>query len=76
MAMKNKKRFEPPKGIVDEKALSELENLKVKCVCGHKMIMPVYLDSTICTYCGKKVKNNTKLYFLYKLRKEINKNEK
>lgn len=59
------------KNIVDEKALSELEELKVKCECGHSMVMPVYIDSKICSYCGKKVKNNTKLYFMYKLRKEL-----
>ena len=74
--MKIKPYYEPTKGIIDEKALSEFEKLKVQCVCGHKTIMPVYQDSTICSFCGKRIKNNTKLYFLYKLRKEINKNEK
>lgn len=64
------------KGITDEKALTELEQLKVKCVCGHTQVMPVYLDKKICSFCGRKVINNSKLYFLYKLRKEIRKNEK
>ena len=64
------------KNIIDEKALTELEQLKVKCVCGHTQIMPVYQDKTICTHCNKKIKNNTKLYFLYKMRKALKKNEK
>lgn len=64
------------KNIIDEKALSELENLKVKCECGHSIIMPVYKDVQICDHCGRKIKNNTKLYFKYKLRKELNKIEK
>lgn len=60
-----------PLSIIDEKALSQLEELKVECSCGHKTIMPVYLDTTICSYCKKRIKNNTKLYFMYKLRKEL-----
>ena len=75
--MKIKPYYEPmTKNIIDEKALSELEKLKVKCECGHTKIMPVYQESTICNFCGRKIKNNTKLHFMYKLRKEINKNEK
>lgn len=61
------------KNIIDPKALSELEKLKVKCPCGHSMVMPVYLDYMICDYCGRKVLNNTKLHFMYKVRKELNK---
>lgn len=69
--------YEPvTKNIVDDKALSELEKLKVLCVCGHKTIMPVYQDFAICKYCKRKLYNNTKLYFMYKVRKELGKNEK
>ena len=51
--------------IIDPKALSELEKLKVQCThCGRKMIIPVYKDYMICDYCGRKVKNNTKMYFI------------
>jgi hypothetical protein len=75
--MKIKAYYEPmTKNIIDEKALSELEKLKVKCVCGHTKIMPVYQDYAICNFCKRKMYNNTKMYFMYKLRKEINKNEK
>lgn len=67
--------YEPSsRKFIEEKALNELEELKVKCQCGHTLILPVYLDSGICNHCGNKVKNNTKLYFKYKLRKEIKKN--
>lgn len=61
------------KNIIDEKALSELEKLKVKCKCGHTMVMPVYVDEVICKHCGKKVQNNSKLYFMYKMRKVLKK---
>lgn len=49
----------------------QLKHLLVRCSCGHTMMMPVQEDSTICTHCGKKVLNNTKLHFMYKLRKEL-----
>ena len=49
----------------------QLKHLIVKCKCGHMMLMPVQQDFKICSYCGHKVLNNTKLYFLYKLRKEL-----
>ena len=64
------------KNIIDPKAIKELDKLKVKCKCGHSIIIPVYKDFMMCDYCGKKVMNNTILYFKYKLRKELNKNEK
>ena len=62
------------RNIVDEDAIKKLEELKVKCQCGHTMIMPVYCDSMICTFCGKRVLNNTLLHFKYKFRK-VNENE-
>ena len=77
--MKIKPYYEPTnRSIIDDKALSELEKLKVKCVCGHTKIMPVYLDTTICNFCKRKIYNNTKMYFMYKVRKarkEIENNE-
>ena len=58
--------------IIDEDALKKLKELSIKCECGHTFIMPVYQDFKICTNCGKKVQNNSLLYFKYKLRKEMN----
>ena len=76
MKKKSYENFEKIKNIIDPKALSELEKLKVQCDCGHKVVMPVYLDTMICDYCGRKIRNNTKSYFMYKMRKELQKNEK
>ena len=53
-----------------------MEELKVKCTCGHTTVMPVFVDKKICSYCGNIVKNNTKAYFIYKMRKELIKSEK
>lgn len=53
-----------------------LEVLRVVCECGHTKRIPVFVDYVICNHCGKKLKNNSKAYFMYKLRKELNKIEK
>ena len=59
----------------DEKILNAYTRLKVKCICGHTQVIPVFLDDKICTNCGRKLKNTTKLHFMYKMRKEL-RNEK
>ena len=67
------------KKIIDQKSLDILEKLKVKCDCGHSLIMTVQQHYTICTHCGKRVNNNSKDYFIYQLRKakeRIESNEK
>jgi hypothetical protein len=53
-----------------------LDVLRVVCECGHTKRIPVFVDSVICNQCGRKLKNNSKAYFTYKLRKEIKKLEK
>lgn len=60
------------------KYLDSLQVLKVKCPnCGHSSVMPVFVDTKICSHCKHKIQNNTKEYFNYKLRKTIeNKGEK
>jgi len=62
--------------LVDDKVFSEFEKIKVKCICGHKTVMPVYIDKTTCSYCHRTLKNNSQAYFVYKLRKVMKKNEK
>lgn len=64
------KKWYHKKSISDD-ALKELENLKVKCECGHTLIMPVQHDYLICSHCKRKVKNNTKEWFKYNLIKKL-----
>ena len=54
-----------------QKLEDELSLLKVKCKCGHVIVMPVYVDTIICRWCKRKVKNNTLAYFKYKIRKKV-----
>jgi len=56
----------------DTKIMHEYNSIKVKCKhCGHVNAMPVFVDSKVCWFCKKKMNNNTKAYFKYKIRKMI-----
>ena len=56
--------------------LNKLQDLKVKCLnCGHSSVMPVFVDTKICSHCKHKVINNSKEYFNYKLRKMVKEKE-
>ena len=69
--------FDRNKQSIDKNAMDKFDKLKVKCkYCGHSMIMKVQQDYKICDFCKHKVNNNTRDYFTYKLRKELNKIEK
>ena len=58
----------------DTKRIEMFTNIKNKCSrCGHTQTIPVFKDFGYCSYCGKKIQNQTRLYFKYKLQKELNK---
>ena len=59
------------KRIYGDRGLKELDQLRVTCKCGHVMIIPVFKDSIICNHCGRKVLNNTQLYFKHKIRQTM-----
>ena len=53
----------------DSRAINEEVSLRVVCPhCKHKNMIPVFLDERLCYWCKRKVKNNTKAYFKYKIR--------
>lgn len=49
----------------------EMQEIKVQCVCGTKTTIPVFVHTAVCRGCGKKIRNNTKAYFVYQLRKAM-----
>lgn len=55
-----------------KKLEEDYSKIKVKCKCGHILTIPVYIDKLICNWCGRLVHNNSKSYFKYKIRKEVN----
>ena len=61
----------------DSRMFRALSEIKVKCKnCGHTMTMPVSIDSKVCSWCKKKVQNNSRRYFKYRLIKELRKPQK
>ena len=54
------------------KFLEELSKHKVKCKCGHTMII-INIPFDICTWCGRKVYRSKKDEFEDKLRREMKK---
>lgn len=52
----------------ERKEADYFKPLRVQCKCGHIMAFPAYVDTLICSWCGNKLKNNTKAHFMYKLR--------
>lgn len=56
----------------DTLKLKRYADIKVKCKhCGHSNVMPVYVEDRICSWCKRKIQNDSKGYFMYKLRKQL-----
>lgn len=58
----------------EEKLLDALNKAKVKCKCGHVILM-IRKSYEICTWCGRKVYRNKKDEFKEMLKKQIKKVE-
>ena len=57
----------------DKKLYETIQDLTVKCKCGHSIFMPVYLKNTICSHCKKLVFRNNKEEFKYKMERMLKK---
>lgn len=57
----------------EEIIASYYSNYKVKCKCGHTMVITNSVEKKICSYCGNYVYRNKKLEFKDKLIKELRK---
>lgn len=49
----------------------ELDKVKIMCKCGHKTIVPVWLDKQICGWCGYYVYRNKQTEFKDKLKQKL-----
>lgn len=45
---------------------------KVKCMCGHSVIIPPHVDKVLCRWCGNFVFKNKEVEFKYRLKEKIN----
>lgn len=49
----------------------EYDKVKYKCSCGHKVIIPQWVDKSVCDWCGKFVFKDKKQEFEYRLREKL-----
>lgn len=47
--------------------------VKYKCKCGHKVIIPEWVDKQLCKYCGTYVFKNKKEEFKYRMKERLKK---
>lgn len=56
-----------------QRQANEYDKVKIKCKCGHKLVIPVWVDKQVCSWCGYYVYRNKRLEFKEKLMKEMKK---
>lgn len=54
-----------------QRRADELDKVKINCKCGHRVIVPVWVDKQICGWCGYYVYRNKQLEFKEKLKQRI-----
>lgn len=50
-----------------KKYADEMAKLKVKCSCGHSVIVPAFVDRKLCRYCHRYVYKDPQTEFRYKM---------
>lgn len=56
-----------------QRQTEEYNKVKVKCKCGHKLVIPVWVDKQICSWCHHYVYRNKQLEFKEKVMREMKK---
>lgn len=54
----------------DSKRFKYISNYRVKCKCGHTMIMSK-ADRTICSYCGNWIYKTPAIKFRYEMKEKL-----
>lgn len=55
------------------KYAEEISKGKIKCRCGHSVIIPPNINKVICHWCGKYVFKDKKAEFEYRIKEQFNK---
>ena len=50
-----------------------LENVKFKCKCGHRTVIPKGIEKQICSWCGHYVFRDKKVEFEYRMKERLKK---
>lgn len=54
-----------------QRQAEEYDKVKIKCKCGSRLVIPVWVDKQLCRNCGKYVYRNKQLEFREKLVREM-----
>lgn len=68
MTMKTHYRENP------EKYANILTKSRIKCNCGHSIVIPACVDKVICSWCGNYVFKDKKTEFEYRINQEMRRN--
>lgn len=52
---------------------SAIEKVKVRCKCGHRVIIPYWVDKQICSWCRNYVFRDKKKEFEFRMREKLRK---
>ena len=50
---------------------SALEEVKVRCKCGHRVIIPYWVDKQLCNWCKSYVFRDKKIEFEYRMKEKV-----
>ena len=51
----------------------EYEKVKYICKCGHRVVIPKWVDKQLCDWCGRYVFKDKKVEFNYRISEQIKK---
>ena len=49
----------------------ELDKVKYKCKCGHRVVIPYFMDKNICQWCHRYVFKSKEAEFKYRLKEKL-----
>ena len=53
------------------KLSNELDKVKYKCKCGHRVVIPYFMDKNICSWCHRYVFKSKEAEFKYRLKEKL-----
>lgn len=58
-----------------ERMEHEYDKVKYSCTCGHRVVIPKWIDKGMCSWCGKYVFKNKKDEFKYRINEKLRKDK-
>lgn len=52
-----------------------MNQAKIVCECGHRVVIPPHVDKIVCSWCGNYVFKDKKAEFEYRMNEEMRRND-